>query len=633
MNHRKKIFIALSATFLAGQIYSGSIKYKTEANVIVNGDFELDRNKDGIPDGWTRGVQMPGAKAEVLLEQQQQNRVIKIKFLDSKSMLQARVFQEVNIVPGKVYELSFRYKTSSDSHLNADVLMTGTGPLYRSIKQVAVKGWTPKKVFFMVPRWTKAPAAVYVQNRSTATIWYDDISLRATDIPPDKMHEYQPNLTVQHVTPDDQLIIGASNKKNAEFVVNIQASEAMRRNLRPIARLLAGNRIFECRITDNKVRVPVKLIPDGTSTLSVLLFDKNDNCLLSDSNLKIEKVPTSATMANLDLKNAAVFKDKNGKPFFPIGMYGMSVKVNTKLLTELRKNGFNIIHCYSFEGTQRKDSAEKIKKFLVQTAECELKVMAGLPRNWVEKNNKNKLLTNFINMVKVFPAVEFYYSDEMYSMRHTPLKLIKLAYDTIKKNDAKRQWIVYEHPEKKLAPYMDGIMTGVTSANTAKLIRLRLGDTKPVFTVFGQQDYKAGKSPALEEIRYNVFMPVILGARGLFYWWYPTLQWHNKEKDILKQRLFSCTKMLARIAPALVSGEKSPAFTSAIKVSGDVRYCFGTLNGVTYILAGVEKSGKGGTLAFDIPGKMKVETFFNDKSSTYLKLKPGELELFKISAQ
>jgi hypothetical protein len=221
----------------------------------------------------------------------------------------------------------------------------------------------------------------------------------------------------------------------------------------------------------------------------------------------------------------------------------------------------------------------------------------------------------------------------MFSMRHTPMKTFKATREALRKVDAKRQWIIYDGIEASLAPNIDGIMSNIESTNKVKLIKLRLGNDIPYFTVFGQRDYKAAKAASVKDLRYNIFMPVIWGARGVFYWWYPTLAFHNQEKELLKKRLFSNIKILSQVAPALVSGEKSPAFTSAIKVSGDVRYCFGTLNGVTYILAGVEKSGKGGTLAFDIPGKMKVETFFNDKSSTHLKLKPGELELFKISAK
>ena len=220
-------------------------------------------------------------------------------------------------------------------------------------------------------------------------------------------------------------------------------------------------------------------------------------------------------------------------------------------------------------------------------------------------------------------------------MRNTPLSLIKTAYNTIKKLDPKREWISYDSPLQRLAPYMDGIMIGVTNVNTAKLIRLRIGEDKPVIAVFGQSYYKAGKAPSIKEARYNVFMPVVLGARGLFFWWYPTIQWHNKEKELLAERLYGNTRILAEVGPAMVSEKKLPGWIREIKTSGGARYCVGVMNDVVYLLAGAEKSGKRGTVEVSIPSGYNVDPMFkcdldsNGQKYT-LNLNPEDTAVLKI---
>lgn len=611
--------------------------YKTGENIIVNGSFDHDQNSDGIPDGWVRNILMPGAKAEVALEKNNGGNCLKIKFFSPQFMLQARVFQKINIVPGKVYELSYKYKSKPGSGLRADILMTGTGPLYRSIHQEPVKNWTKKKQIFLIPSWVKGDAAIYVQNRSTVPIWYDDISFRVTDINPKEIETYQPEIIVQPVASDDQLIIPNANKKIAEFLIKIKASTKIKRDLSAKAYLLIGENGFrQCQISGEKIIIPVKSISDGTSVLSVLLFDRSDDSLIASARLNIEKIPVAMMKGNLDLKQTTIFKDKNDEPFFPIGMYGVALNTNIKTLKELQNNGFNTIHNYNFEGENSIKLTTQITGFLDKAQKAQLQVIAGVPRHLAEKPDRTQALIKWIDNIKNHPAVLFYYADEMYSMRHTPIKLFKATYDAIKKADPKRKWILYETPEKKLAPYMDGIMLGVENSNTAKLTRLRLGENKPIFGVFGQSNFKAGKAPSLHEMRYNVFMPVILGARGIFYWWYPTLQWHNEQKELLAENLYACTKTLSLITPALISGEELPAWTKQIKTTGQTKYCHGALLDTVYIIAGVEQGDKDGNIEFQVPSGYSAvlmftpQRIFDEKQMCSLSLKPGDICLIKV---
>lgn len=619
--------LCLAAITLA--VFAG---YKTGENLVKNGGFELDSDRDGVPDQWTRSIQMPGAKAEVVLEKDKGGNCLKSVFLSPQFMLQARVFQELEVVPGKVYELSFRYRTGTQGNFKGDILLTGTGPIYRSIQHEPVAGWTRAKRIFAVPAWTKEKAALYVQNRSTVPIWYDDVKLCETDIDPKTVLRFQPEIAVQPVSSDDQLLMPGGTRKNAEFLIRLNLSGNDAGNYRTAARLLTGRDIIPCKVSGERVIVPRSAIPDGTSTLSVLLFDRADDTLVASTRIEIEKIPPEMLKGDLDLRKAAVFRDRDGKPFFPIGMYGLPMAGDRKAFRELREAGFNTVHTYSFEGDTGFTKPALAKKFLDMAQESGLKALGGLPRSLAEKKGGPSALAEWVKLLESHPAVLFYYADEMYCMRHTPVDVFESTYGVVRKNDPNRKFIPYDTPEAKLAPYLDGIMLGVNSANTAKLIRLRLGEEKPVFSVFGQADYNAGKAPTLEEMRCNVFMPVILGARGIFYWWYPTLKWHNKEKELLAENLYSATKELAKIAPALVSGEPAPAWEKTVAVTGGVQYCTGTQGGVTVLVAGVEQNAQPGTLEFRLPAGLRVETPWGtapagENGMFRIPLAPGEIRI------
>ena len=93
----------------------------------------------------------------------------------------------------------------------------------------------------------KGDAAIYVQNRSMVPIWYDDICLKETDIDRQDIKKYQPSVTVQAVTSEDQLIMPGSNKKTADFVVNVKSAGKNDSRYQFVPRLIAGNK-GSCRL-------------------------------------------------------------------------------------------------------------------------------------------------------------------------------------------------------------------------------------------------------------------------------------------------------------------------------------------------------------------------------------------------
>ena len=144
----KRVVLLIFIVSTGGAVYAGNA-YSIGKNIITNGGFEQDKDKNGVPDGWIRSVQMPGAKAVVALEKYKGGNCVKSCFLNPRFMLQARVFQNIKVTPGKVYELSYKYKTDVQKGLKADVMLTGTGPIYRCIGQEPSPKWIKKEIIVL----------------------------------------------------------------------------------------------------------------------------------------------------------------------------------------------------------------------------------------------------------------------------------------------------------------------------------------------------------------------------------------------------------------------------------------------------------------------------------------------------
>ncbi len=581
--------VAVVLAFYSATAHVAAAEVTYGESVVVNGSFDISENKS-VPEGWTRSVQMPGAKAEVLIKNEKGNDYLSIKFLKPDFLLQARLIQEVDLVPGKVYELSFRYRTEPSSDFSGDILLTGSGPLYRSIYHPPVMQWSKKKKYFQVPKSADtSKAAIYVQNRSTKRIDYDDVLLKPTDIDPEKLANYQPSIKIQPVTTDDQLLVGKPASPTINFIYQIDCSESLRSRLDIVARLYTPEgKVVEGECHDGKMMFPSNLLPAGDSKVYAILVDKADQAVVAHADLNIQRYTEEMFGASdADFSAPAIFRDKDGVPIFPIGMYGLTVKTSDEIVNELKNNGFNTVHSYSFEGFRsRTGEFEKLLEMLKRFDDLGVKAMVGLPRRFTEKRNQAAELTDWIEHVSGYSSVLFYTADEMYSMRHTPFSLFESTRQIIKQKDPDRQWIVFDVPHQKIAPHVEGLMTGLKTPVSAKLIRARMGQ-KILFHVFGQKYYKSETVPSVEELRYEIFMPVIYGARGMFYWWLPTLLWHSGDTQLIKQNLYQNTRILAEVGPALVSGQDKPQWLRQLTVSGDVMFCHGTLEGKTYILAGV----------------------------------------------
>ncbi len=574
--------------------------------LIKNGSLK-DLDKNGVPIGWERSIQMNGSRAEVKGGKDG----VKIVFLQKDNLLQARIIQMLDLPVGRVYELTYEYRSEVDPELKADVMLTGSGPIFRHSWQAPRRDWTKRRVLFYRPETEKSPLGIYVQNRSMVSVWYRNISLKESDIAKDDIPKYQPSFLVQAVTPEDQLVMPGDAKSELEYIVTPGDFEDKYHFEATLFNAAKKVRQTVKTLRNGRIRISAGNLTDGSNLLLVSFFEKSSGMLVDYKQLEIEKVPTAELKKDIDWNKHGVMKTRDGKPFFPIAMFGLSLD-NYWAMRDLKAQGFNAVHSYTFEGAKNAEITPAMRKFLEFAAENDMTVILGFPRELAEKPGREKELTDWFRGIREYPAVLCYYSDEMYCVRHVPEKLFAATREIINAEDPKRQWLPFEPPVAALGKYWDGIMWG-TSESLIKLAKLRVGEDKPLISVFGQSDYKAEKSPSEQQLTFNLIMPVINGARGIFYWWYPTLQWHNGEKELLKQYLYAGTKVLAECSGALFDPQPLPGWADKITATGDIRLLKVSDGASLWILAGVPENGQGGKL--NLPDDKNFEFKLGKKAS------------------
>ena len=186
--------------------------------------------------------------------------------------------------------------------------------------------------------------------------------------------------------------------------------------------------------------------------------------------------------------------------------------------------------------------------------------MVDIPHRWAEKPGNGANLTAWFSKYDKPPATLFFYSDEMYSIRKTPMSLFDVTRKAmVSATGGRRLWIAYEGPETFLEPYLDGLLWNFSSPNMVKLARIRMGQDKILIHCFGQSHRSNLETPVQpKDIRYEFFMPIVLGARGVFYWENSTIQWRHKCRSELKALIFENARELSAISPLILSEEPLP---------------------------------------------------------------------------
>ncbi len=603
------------AVLCAGPLHA--IEYGPD--LMVNGGFEADADDDGVPDGWRRSVQMAGADGEVVLQKRgaaEGERCVRIRFLNPDRMLQARLIQHVEIASDTVYELTYCYRSEQMPGLEADVLLTGTGPMYRNWYHAPMGRWVRKRRLFHIPESVRGTrpkdigdvgeAVILMQNRSTVTIWYDDVSFRATDLTPEELEALRPQLRLDPKSTTDSLIFPDSGQPNARFLVRSHVPEGMREGLSLELWLDSQDGLAPLGTHDPAapLRIPVTLLPYGSSQLIALLLREDEPLdeLIAEHRRPIHRFSPDEIAGAPDLADAPVLRHRD-KPFFPIGMYGMVLEQRSLYWADLAEHGFNVIHDYLFSGTD----LEKCVRYLDHAWASGFHVMVELPRALAE-TGRHEELRPWIEEYGRHPATLFYYADEMVMMRHTPLDRVAAVRQILREIDPGHPFLPFEKPDTRLLLHADGLLAGGESRSAAMLYRARLGPGKPWIAV-PNVSCRDREPPNADEQRYHTFMPVILGARGIFYWMHSEAKWHSGDPEYLG-RLLDSAKELSEVAPAIISGQALPEWMP--KLEHDDRVCVlrCALEDRAYVLAGPAGPADSGRLRMELPEEVRAETLF-----------------------
>ena len=609
--------------------------YNVGENLLSNPAWG-NRNAQGIPEHWDRLVLRKGAEATVRVDGEG---VLHIVFNGPEWADQARLRQLLTVEPGRVYELMYTYRSGDSMELRADVSMVGTGPQYRNETNPPTKRWTRRRLLFHIPENVRDGGEMYLmfQNRSMVPIWYRDVSLRATDIDPDDLEQHQPTISLHSLESEDVLIMPGTTAQYANFVVHCSPQEALK-DLHLEARLYASDgKVYDAEYANGRIRVPMQYITEGISRLYLYSYTEADprkRVLVSYSRhsaQNIERISEDQIPDDVDFSRHEIFVNPKGEPFFPIGMYaGLGWDFSLKQLADA---GFNTVHTY---GTDSWKIPEENFKLLNDAEELGIWIMMGVPPRYMRDNKYLSDLSNWVKAYRDYPAILFYYADETYTQKGTPPAVIKRAYQAVTKADPKRRFYSYESPFDVLRGTMDGIMINVASHNVSKVIKIRMGDL-PVFHVFGQRDHHGQVSPPLEAFHYEFVMPVIYGARGVFYWQLGAIRHSNPEGHLIGERLYQTASRFAPVAPAIVADEPNPRWTKQIDATGDAEYIVCSLDGKTYILCGVHRDHSGGEVRIPLPDNMVARDVLNDADMDAtgmltISLDGGDVRIVEVAA-
>ena len=148
----------------------------------------------------------------------------------------------------------------------------------------------------------------------------------------------------------------------------------------------------------------------------------------------------------------------------------------------------------------------------------------------------------------------------------------------------------------------------------------------------------AQSAKSLDHNQSQFVMPVIWGARGVFYFIASNYlsKEVNPEYRLVGERVLKTVKRFSEAAPAVVSDDPLPAWANQVKTGGKMEKAIFALKGITYIFCGVaEGAGENGGLSFpvqentEIRDLLNAETLSAEKNFT-LSLKPGQAKIIRV---
>ncbi len=344
-------------------------------------------------------------------------------------------------------------------------------------------------------------------------------------------------------------------------------------------------------------RFPVQDLPPGDYVMEIILRTKNGKLLRRKKEIfHIMDRPQSV----LSIKDGVILRD--GKPFFPIGMYGMGTYNGT--YKEFADAGFNFVHSYAFSGHFGDEATLASERsgiaLMDRMARDGMLILMETPRFKLKKGDMDGLRDRY-QAFSNHPACLFYYEEESFIHGHAsyengqkwlavlrevhPEGLILLADWLHVKDKAKDP----RTPDQKKA-YGDGLRfpeelcdvgvdywypfpppEGTTEIVIPGWLKHHMDTTKPIIVVpqsnkrhwisSPPKRAKRQRWPAPEEYRVQAYLSVIHGSVGLFYFGHHFV---GQEKEANWEELKALTREIQDLSPIILSptvepGAKIPA--------------------------------------------------------------------------
>jgi hypothetical protein len=571
---RFTLFFALFLVSWAAAPVAGGMEFK---NLVRNPGFERV-GADGLPSGWRANRAVWQADRSVAHAGQ-----VSFRYTNADAERYELASQDVPLKRGVVYEFSVWVKTKGiqgdDSGATICIEFWGKdGEYIGGSYPRGVKGdhdWTlVRGVAQPVPEGTaRCNVTVYVRKGMTGTAWFDDVVVRRAKLD---------LLDVVLCRPNYRGWIGPDGPKEAELDVLLRTDqEGMRpQDTRLILSLAeaGGKTLKEKTLTPRaksfRTTLPFpETLAVGNYLLTCELKEAKSGETLATSRFTLKKQPpTFQPFSRIDEHNRLI---RDGKPFFPLGLYANTGLLDDKHLKLIADSPFNCLMPY---GVPKKEELDRAEKYGVKIIASIKDLYAGTKYcpKWLEKEEDEKpTIEKIVKEFRHHPALlAWYLNDEL------PLLMIKRLV-------AHQQWVEEldpDHPTWVVLFQVGSVRRYIRSfdvigtdpypipghpSRAAQWTRETVENvcaSRPVWMVpqiFNWDNYRkdgTGRTPTFEEMRSMSWQCICEGAQGLIYYsLFDIMRDKTTPFDVQWDRVKKIAAEIKQWIPVLVSVDKPRA--------------------------------------------------------------------------
>ena len=321
-------------------------------NLVANAGFEIDRDKDGLPDSWV----IPGGIGS-LDDEKKLGIGHSLRLTNTDPEVSAAVYQTLPCLPNRQYSFGVWVAGESvsgpDGGVGASVaveFIAQDGTLPSGEYPVGPRGsfgWTPINGKFAVPGWAASVRLkLYLGEGYTGKAWFDEVSVAGVLQIFIKQPAYRRTFVASAGGPwvaeiDRSRMLGWMTRKAdlRSRVFDAAGEEVMKANLR----FMDGKAVAELSLT------PPPGLPAGDYRWRFALWNAYGNKLLDEAEYGV-RVGAAEVNRNVYVAGGG-HTVVNGERFFPLGFYVSAAVGDDPLdeyLTHLSAANFNTVLSYTY---------------------------------------------------------------------------------------------------------------------------------------------------------------------------------------------------------------------------------------------------------------------------------------------